>query len=232
MTTSESRLILFDIDGTLISSGPVALAAFSSALLDTFGTAGDIQNYRFEGRLDPIIVLELMTAAGFPRATVEKKLPSALALYLDRLERALSDSSPRLKPGVREILDDLSARPGIVNALLTGNVERGARIKLTAAGLWDYFAFGAWGDEGPTRNDLGPVALRRAREKTGKAFLGKESVVVGDSRHDVLCGKAIGARVVAVATGRTGASELEAAGADVVLTDLSDLSIAREAILG
>jgi phosphoglycolate phosphatase-like HAD superfamily hydrolase len=226
------RLILFDIDGTLLSSGPPAREAFASALHTVFGTAGDIHNYRFEGRLDPVIISELIQGAGVLAPVVEEKLPSALTLYLDNLETALSLTSPRLKPGVREILDDLAERADVVKALLTGNVERGARIKLTAAGLWNYFLFGAWGDEGKTRSELGPVALKRAFERTGRTFSGRESVVVGDSRHDVECGKAIGARVVAVATGLTPANLLADAGADVVLQDLSDLEAVRHAILG
>ena len=226
------RLVLFDIDGTLLSTGPHARSAFATALEDVFGTSGDVDGYAFEGRLDPLIVTDLMRAAGVPDDRISVGLGDAMTLYLDRLEAALAEKAPVLKPGVPALLDALEKIPGLVPALLTGNVERGARAKLSAAGLWHRFAFGVWGDDAPCREELGPVALERAGPATGLAFTGPECVVVGDSRHDVACGLAFGARVVAVGTGRTPLSALEAAGAHVALPDLSDTGRAVEAILG
>ena len=226
------RLVLFDIDGTLLSAGPSARTAFQSALVDVFGTSGDIDGYAFEGRLDPHIVMELMQAAGVPDETIALRRGDAMALYLDRLEDGLRARPPVLKPGVLQLLDALEKVPGLVPALLTGNVERGARVKLSAAGLWHRFAFGVWGDDASCREALGPVALERVRPATGLAFTGSECVVVGDSRYDIACGLAIGARAIAVATGRTALPALEAAGAHVVLADLSDTDRALEAILG
>jgi phosphoglycolate phosphatase-like HAD superfamily hydrolase len=228
---SARRLVLFDVDGTLLSSGRRGLAAFSEALRRTFGTDGDLASYRFEGKLDPVIVHELMRAAGIPEAVVAEKREAALSLYLDLLEEALAAEPPALKPGVAELLARVSACPEAVSALLTGNVRRGARIKLTAAGLWNRFRFGVFGDEAWRRVDLGPIALARAQELTGRTFSASETVVVGDARADVECGRAIGARVVAVATGRTTAEELRAAGADTVLPDFADVASACEAIL-
>jgi phosphoglycolate phosphatase-like HAD superfamily hydrolase len=226
------RLVLFDIDGTLLSTGPAARWTFASALEDVFGTPGDVEGYAFEGRLDPLIVTDLMRAAGIPEETIAARRAAALALYLDRLEAALRERAPVVKPGVPALLDALETVPGLVLALLTGNLERGARLKLSAAGLWHRFAFGVWGDDAPCREELGPVALERARPATSLAFLGGDCVVVGDSRHDVACGLAIGARTVAVATGRTAEPALAAAGAHAVLADLSDTRRAVEAILG
>jgi len=225
------RLLLFDVDGTLLSAGPASRAAFASALVDVFGTSGDLSNYAFEGKLDPVIVGELMREAGIEGNVVAERLPRALRLYLDRLESALAVERPRLKPGVPELLARVAASPEAVSALLTGNVERGARLKLTAAGLWQRFRFGVFGDEAPRREELGFLALARAREATGISFAGRDAVVVGDSPGDVACGKAIGARVVAVATGKTPRERLETAGADVVLADFSDLDAAAEALL-
>jgi phosphoglycolate phosphatase len=226
------RLLLFDIDGTLLSPGPRARAAFASALEDVFGAPPAVDTYAFEGKLDPVIVAELMTAAGIERDVVRRDLSRALSLYLDRLEDVFASEGPRLKPGVEPLLDAVAAASHAVPALLTGNVERGARIKLSAAGLWGHFRFGVFGDEAERREELAAVALARVRETTGRAFTGAECVVVGDSRQDVACGKAIGARVVAVATGKTPAGPLRDAGADVVLPDFSDLAAALEAILG
>ncbi|MEO8584913.1 MAG: haloacid dehalogenase-like hydrolase [Acidobacteriota bacterium] len=226
------RLVLFDVDGTLLSAGPSARTAFATALEDVFGTSGDVDGYAFEGRLDPLIVTDLMRAAGVSDETIALRHGEAIALYLDRLEAGLRARAPVLKPGVPQLLDALEKVAGLVPALLTGNVERGARVKLTAAGLWHRFAFGVWGDEAPCREELGPLALERARPATGLTFTGSECVIVGDSRHDVACGLAIGARTVAVATGRTTLPALEAAGAHVVLADLSNTERALEAILG
>ena len=230
--SAAPRLLLFDIDGTLLSSGPRARAAFASALEDVFGVSPGVETYAFEGKLDPVIVAELMREAGVAGDVVRRELPRALSLYLDRLEEVLVSERPRLKPGVEPLLDAVGAASHAVPALLTGNVERGARIKLSAAGLWQRFRFGVFGDEAGRREELGAVALARVKEATGRAFTGAECVVVGDSRQDVACARAIGARVVAVATGKTGPEALRAAGADVVLPDFSDLDVARRAILG
>ena len=230
--SAPRRLLLFDIDGTLLSSGPTARTVFAQALQEVFGTPGDVETYAFEGKLDPVIVTELMRGKSIDEETIVCRRGEALNLYLDRLEEAVAREKPSLKPGVATLVERIASEAGVVNALLTGNVERGARIKLQAAGLWHHFAFGVWGDDAPRREDLGPMALARAEELTGRRFTGAECVVIGDSRHDVACGLAIGARVVGVATGRTSVEDLERAGATVVLRDFSDLRRAREAILG
>ena len=232
VAAGTKRLVLFDVDGTLLSTGPAARTTFASALKDVFGTSGDVEGYAFEGRLDPLIVTDLMRAAGVPEARIDALRAAALARYLDRLETALKERAPVLKPGVPALLDALENVPGLVCALLTGNLERGARLKLSFAGIWHRFAFGVWGDDASCREELGLVALERARTATSLAFAGPECVVVGDSRHDVACGLAFGARAVAVATGRTALPVLRAAGAHVVLADLSDTRQALEAILG
>jgi phosphoglycolate phosphatase-like HAD superfamily hydrolase len=229
----RARLVLFDIDGTILSGGRAARTVFAGALTEVFGTCGDVETFAFEGKLDPMIVRELLLAAGVSEETVLSRRGDALALYLDRLEAALAAERPVLKPGVAAVLDGV-ARAGAgaaVSALLTGNVERGARIKLSAVGLWDRFAFGAFGDEAARREDLGPVALEKAR-RLGHAFSAPDCVVVGDAPQDVACALALGARIVAVATGKTSAVRLAEAGAHVVLPDLSDTSRALEAILG
>ena len=229
---ATKRLVLFDIDGTLLSTGPAARTTFASALHDVYGTSGDVEGYAFEGRLDPLIVTDLMRAAGVTDETIAARRADALALYLDRLEAALRERPPVLKPGVPALLDALEKVPGLVLALLTGNVERGARLKLSFAGIWHRFTFGVWGDDASCREELGPVALARARPVTGLAFAGSECVVVGDSRHDVACGLSFGARAVAVGTGRTALPVLAAAGAHALLADFSDTPQALEAILG
>jgi phosphoglycolate phosphatase len=229
---ATKRLILFDVDGTLLSTGPAARTTFASALKDVYGTSGNVEGYAFEGRLDPLIVTDLMSAAGVADEMIAARRADALALYLDRLEAALGERPPVLKPGVLALLDALERVPGVVLALLTGNVERGARLKLSHAGIWHRFTFGVWGDDASCRDELGPVALTRARPATGLSFSGSECVVVGDSRHDVACGLSFGARAVAVGTGRTELPVLAAAGAHALLADFSDTPRTLEAILG
>ncbi len=231
MHARPSRLVLFDVDGTLLSSGRRGLTAFGEALRRTFGTEGDLASYRFEGKLDPVIVSDLMTGAGVPADLVAARRPAALELYLDLLEEALAAEPPVLKPGAAEVVARVAATASVVPALLTGNMPRGARIKLSAAGLWEHFRFGVFGDEARRRVELGPIALARALETTGRPFSPSETVVVGDARADVECGRALGARVVAVATGRTSVAELRDAGADVVFETFADVASACEAIL-
>jgi phosphoglycolate phosphatase-like HAD superfamily hydrolase len=225
------RCVLFDIDGTLLSGGRAARTVFAAALTEVFGTCGDVEGFAFEGKLDPMIVRDLLVGAGVAEETVLRRRAEALALYLDGLEAALALERPVLKPGVAEVLDGIARVRAVVPALLTGNVERGARIKLSAVGLWHRFAFGAFGDEAPRREELGPIALEKAR-RLGFPLEAGDCVIVGDAPQDVACARALGARMVAVATGKTPAGTLAAAGAHVVLPDLSDTERALEAILG
>ena len=179
---ARPRLVLFDIDGTLLSGGRAARSVFAGALTEVFGTCGDVETFALEGKIDPMIVKELLLAAGIPEETVLRRRGDALALYLDRLEAALARERPILKPGVAAVLDGVARDGAAVSALLTGNVERGARIKLSAVDLWDRFAFGAFVDEAAGREDLGPIALTKAR-RLGHTFTGSDCVVVGDARR-------------------------------------------------
>ncbi len=216
------RLILFDIDGTLLDCGRQVRPLLAGALEAVYGTAGDVDGYDFAGKIDPRIVLDLMTGAGLAREQVLERLPRARAAYLERLEAGLEADRMRLLPGVREVLERLQARPGVVLGLLTGNWEAGARCKLGRLDLNRYFAFGAFGDDGEDRPDLPPVALRRAAEHTGEWFNAADALIVGDSLRDVACARHNGVRSLAVATGRTLARDLAAAGADWVIDNLLD----------
>jgi len=214
------KLVLFDIDGTLLDCGPQVRPLFASALVEVFGTAGDVDGYDFAGRTDPRIVLDLVTAAGVPEPEAREKLPRMRALYLDRLSRALDRRGMRLLPGVEEMLERLAAREDVVLALLTGNWEPGARAKLSRFDLNRFFGFGAFGCDGVDRSDLPPVALGRAERVVGRRFQPEEALIVGDSVHDVSCARAHGIPCLAVATGRTPSAALHEAGADWVVPDL------------
>ena len=214
------QLVLFDIDGTLVDCGPQVRPLFEAALVEVFGTAGAIDSYDFAGKTDPGIALELLTEAGVPAAAVTVGLPRLRASYLERLAGALDRTGMRLLPGVSDLLPRLARRDDVVLALLTGNWEPGARTKLSRFDLNDFFPFGAFGCDGTDRAELPPVAWERAFRATGQRFRPAETLIVGDSLNDVACAQAHGIPVLAVATGRTPAAALAAAGADWVVPDL------------
>jgi len=225
------RLILFDIDGTLLSTNGQAGKAIGIAMRETFGTAGPIETFAFSGKTDPQIVFELLGVAGIPRAEVEPRLPEVFDRYCVHLASMLSPSNTRALAGVREVLDALAGRDGVAVGLLTGNIQPGAEIKLRAVGLEGRFGVGAFGSDEEDRNRLVPVARRRARERWGHPFEGMDTVVVGDAEADVLCARAGGARAVAVASGRTSRGVLEARAPDALLESLAS-PLALPALLG
>jgi phosphoglycolate phosphatase len=218
---SRPRLLLFDVDGTLVDCGGQPIAPFAAALLEVFGTAGDIERYNFAGCTDPQAVLELMTGAGFAAEEVRARLPAMRDLYLAGLESTLERSRMRLLPGVEELLVRLAARPDVELALLTGNWEAGARTKLSRFDLNRFFPFGAFGSDGFERGELPPVALARAEQRRGRPVAARDTLIIGDSPRDVACARAHGIPVLAVATGKTPAAALAAAGADWVVPELA-----------
>lgn len=223
-------LLLFDIDGTLTIGGP-GKAAFGAALKRTFGTAGPIVNHDFSGKTDPLILRELLTAAGHAPHQIQAGLPRFWDLYLAELEARIAADPVTVLPGVRELIGVLAERDDVHLGLVTGNVRGGAKVKLGSAGLWEHFPIGAFGCDHEVRDQLPPVALQRARAHWGRPFRAEDTVVIGDTPRDVACGKAVGAATVAVTTGRFSADALERAGADRVLAGFADARVARMAIL-
>jgi|CXWL01.1.fsa_nt_gi phosphoglycolate phosphatase-like HAD superfamily hydrolase len=215
-------LILWDIDGTLVSCGPQVRPIFAGALEDVYGTTGDIAGYDFAGKTDPGIVRDLMTGAGVGEPTVRDRLPLMHDTYLDRLDAGLERAGMRLMPHVEAVLERLAARPDVAIGLLTGNWRRGARIKLGRFGLDRHLDFGGFGDAGFVRHDLYPPALAAARQATGVDFAPDRVLIVGDSLLDVASARYHGAATLAVATGWTSAAALAAAGAEWVVPDLAD----------
>lgn len=214
------RLILFDIDGTLVAGGP-AKHAFEAAMIETYGTIGDVAGVSFAGKTDPQIARELLTAVGFEREAIDAGMPELWERYTAHLEERLHSRPMRILPGVFELLDALAELEDVGLGLLTGNIARGAELKLGSAGLWDRFAIGGFGSDHEERDELPAVALDRARVHWSVTIEAADAVVVGDTPRDVGCGRAGGTRTVAVATGSYVAAELVAAGADHVIEDLS-----------
>jgi phosphoglycolate phosphatase-like HAD superfamily hydrolase len=230
------RLVLFDIDGTLISAGKVARDSILKALEAAYGwtATAEHQNrekYDFSGKTDPQIVRELVLP-DVGRDRFEEHLPAALRLYLEELERLLHPGSVVEKPGIAALLAALAEKPGVTLGLLTGNLEAGARLKLAPPDFNRYFPFGAFGSDSHDRYELPAIAVERAHAHTGRRFEGKSVVIVGDSVHDVACGRSLGVRAVAVATGLTSVERLSVERPDAVFPDFTDTRRAVEAILG
>jgi phosphoglycolate phosphatase-like HAD superfamily hydrolase len=226
------RLVLFDIDGTLLSASGISARCLGEALLEVVGQTGPMHGYDYSGKTDPQIVRELMRGVGRGEEEIERRRPEVLERYARRLEASLRPEHVRAKPGVPVLLGALERDVRVSLGLLTGNLERCAHTKLAALGLAGRFAFGAFGSDREDRYELPALAVARALEATGRAFAGDEVVIVGDSIHDVLCGRDLGARAVAVATGRTSLAALRSHAPAAALQDLSDTARALEAILG
>ncbi len=223
-------LILFDIDGTLTRGGP-AKVAFHTAMLETFGTAGAIESHDFSGKTDPQIARELLTEAGLEDAAVDAGLPGLWDRYIQELEARIGDNPMRLLPGVASLIEALDAEPDVALGLVTGNIVRGAQMKLGSVGLAECFEVGGYGSDHEIRKHLPAIALERAFEAWGVRFPSESAVIVGDTHRDVECGKHQGTRTVAVATGRVSRERLESAGADAVFDDFSDVASVLEALL-
>ncbi len=220
------RLILFDVDGTLIRSGNQVGPLLAEALGEVYGLSGGLRvdGFDFSGKTDQQIVLELMELAGLERTVAAAGLPRVHDAYLGRLDRRLDASRMVVLPGIEELLEALHGHPEVVLGLLTGNWRRGAEIKLSRLGLERFFPFGAFGDDGLERRELPPIALERAFAATGHRFGPADSLIVGDSVRDVECAHCHGLRALAVTTGWTSAERLRAAGADRVVATLEGMA--------
>lgn len=219
----ETTLLLFDIDGTLLTTGGCGERALRGAVKDFFGKDDDLKDIEIAGRTDTSIARQLLRKYEGD----EERALEVLEHYLRHLPTLLPQIQGRLLPGVMELLDALHARGDVVLALLTGNLERGARHKLSHYGVWHYFQFGAFADDHHDRNELGAFALSRARARGLEPRLDRV-FVIGDTPHDIACGRACGARAIGVATGGSTYEQLQAANPDAVLRDFSDLRATLE----
>jgi phosphoglycolate phosphatase len=213
-------LLLWDIDGTLIASGGAGMRALQVALRTVFGIDGSLQDIEFAGRTDYWIIREIFRKFGL--AATPENFARYFDGYVAALPAELVNPHARVLPGIPEILRAAAAHGQIAQGLLTGNVRRGAQVKLAHHGLWDHFAFGAFADDGEHRNELGPHAVRRAGERHGVEFSAANVWVIGDTPHDIACGKIIGARTLAVATGGYRIEQLQIHNPTIVLEDLAD----------
>lgn len=175
------------------------------------------------GQTDVSIVRQILRSHEL--AESKENIATFLELYVQGLPRELPRRKGRVLPGIDALLPRLHERPGNVLALLTGNIERGAKLKLEHYGLWRFFEFGAFADDSDDRNALGPFAIKRALAKHGIAFAGEAIDVIGDTPHDIACGKAIGARTIAVATGKSSLAELAEYEPDKLVADFAEVDM-------
>lgn len=211
-------VLLFDIDGTLVRTNGAGKAAMEGALRDAFGVENILDVVPYSGRTDPAIGHDLLRVHGLP--VTPENLQRLTSEYLQRLPAALDRFGGIVLPGVRELIGELQRRDEVRLGLLTGNVIAGATIKLSFFNLWSSFAFGGFGDGRVHRDDVAREALMQAKQH-GPVTLDR-CWVIGDSPHDVSCTRAIGAKVLAVATGWHSLDELAKCNPDHATPDLSD----------
>ncbi|WP_069963723.1 HAD family hydrolase [Lacunisphaera limnophila] len=215
------KLLLWDIDGTLIKSHGAGVRAMEKALTKRFGVTVDLGSIDWAGRTDSWITGEVFRHVGLP--DTPQNAHDYLEAYLAQLPLELAHGQPGVVlPGVLDLLETIHHRNDIAQGLLTGNLRRGAELKLTHHQVWHYFEFGAFADDSPRRNDLGPHALRRAREHHAVDFTPENTFIIGDTPHDIACGKVIGARTIAVATGTFSLEQLAAHAPTALFPDFSD----------
>ena len=228
-----ARLVLFDIDGTLVHAAGVGRAAIEGAMIEVYGTPGPIDDLPFDGMTDPQIVRTLLRAEGLSEAEIAPGFDRLWPAYAGRLEDEIDERRERMRPtpGVPEILDALEAE-GATLGLLTGNIVAGAEGKLSAVGLWRRFPFGAFGCDDADRNRLPPIALERAFRHTGTRYGPGRTWIIGDTPHDIECARGSGLSVLGVATGRFSVDDLRRAGADEALPSLGDTRRVMSALAG
>jgi len=230
-TRSYLRLVLFDIDGTLITTNGRAKEAFAQAMEEVFHQKTIARTHDFAGKTDQQIYYEVAEISGISSEECEKKKDATFQTFFMNLTALLEPNHIKVHPGVHELLTQLKNEPAVTLGLLTGNMIAGARLKLAPPKLIPYFPFGAFGSDAYHRHQLPDIALERAYNRTGYVFRDKEIVIVGDTKHDIECGRHLNVRTIAVATGGMTYDTLEKHKPDFLFHDLSETTHVVEAIL-
>jgi len=226
------KLVLFDIDGTILLTSGAGRRAIVAAISEQVGSTPAMQQVRFDGKTDPQIVAELLEAAGHPGPHLPARIGEICRRYVELLQQELQEpNETTLMPGVLPLLNRLEQEEGVMLGLLTGNMAQGAALKLKAGGVDpERFRVGAYGSDSAHRSELPPIAARRAEPYFGRVPSGADVVIIGDTPADIACGTCISARAVAVATGAYTVAELESCSPHAALEDLSDTNRVLEAI--
>ena len=226
------RLLLFDIDGTLVLTGGAGSRAMTRAFAVTHGLEDALKKVYLAGRTDLIIMRDALTHAGLPHEDVD--VDAFRTAYCAALREEITqpgNGRRGLLPGVRALLDALAGRDDVRLALLTGNFRASAEIKLAEFDVWRYFTWGAFADDAIERDDLIAVAHARHETEHGHVIEPEAVVVIGDTPHDIRCARAGGAKAVAVATGNYGLESLRGHNPDALFADLTDTHAVLEVLL-
>lgn len=224
-----TRLVLFDIDGTLLTTNGRAVQAMLAAVRAVYGVAATWDTQAMNGKTELWIVHKLLADVGIPRSKVEPGLPRMWDAYVRELRERLAPGNITVFPGVRELLRVLAECGDVVVGLLTGNIAASARVKLEVAGL-DGFACGAFGEHHRERAALPAVALSEAERLCGEKFAGRAVTIIGDTPNDIACGRHLGVNAIAVATGKFDCEALRAHQPHHLFNDLSDTQAVLAAI--
>ncbi len=225
------RLVLFDIDETMISSDGAGRKAFARVLKREYDISEEIGHINMSGKTDPQILKEIFEFADKPHLHTEENLQSFYSHYLKALQEEIKVSTTYIiHAGIPALLARLATASGVFLGLVTGNIEAGARMKLDRVRLNDYFPIGAYGSDSANRLDLPAIAVDRANDHFAQSFEKSEVVVIGDSVNDILCAQHYGAKCIAVNTGKTPKSELAALCPEYLFDDLSKTEEVTSAI--
>lgn len=219
------KLVLLDIDGTILLTRGVGRHSMTIALERVLGLPVTTEGVSFSGKTDRQIMREILNRSGIHAGEGDEVMDAALEAYLEELPQHLVAEHIEVLPGVPQLIQALHEHGDVYLGLLTGNLKRTAFLKLAAVGLDGYFLIGAFGSDHEDRNNLPPIAIQRAEELTEHRFPPSNVYVVGDTAHDVICGRLSGCRTVAVSTGRYSREELAAQSPDLLVDDLSDYQV-------
>jgi phosphoglycolate phosphatase-like HAD superfamily hydrolase len=217
----HSKLVLFDIDGTLLKVGNINRHILIDALKQVYGTEGSAAHHDFSGKMDSTIIYEVLEDTGLSAHEIAGKFDEAKKTYIELFRQKAKPADIMLMKGIRELLSELSRRDEILMGLLTGNFEESGRHKLKLPSIDHYFSFGAFADDAFNRNDLPAIAASRARRIAGKNFSSSEIVIIGDTEHDIRCARMFNAKSIAVATGNFSMQELMAHDPGALFENLS-----------
>jgi len=225
------KLVLFDIDGTLLTVNSINRRILADALKEVYGTEGSTSTHNFAGKMDSVIIYEVLQSVGMSDSVIAEKFDKAKQTYIEMflLHARLSDII--LMDGIRNLLDELSAHSEVMLGLLTGNFEASGRQKLLLPEINHYFPFGAFADDAGSRNELPPVAVEKAYQLTGRRFSENDIIIIGDTEHDIACARVLNAKSIAVATGTYSAEELKKHNPHVLYENLTETPIVMSEIL-
>ena len=225
------KLVLFDIDGTLLHGGGSGRTATERAMRELFGTVGKLADYRFDGKTDRYTLIQLLMPEGFTQEYVEARLPEYEVIASRHLTEVIDQHHFRTLPGAIDLVNALKTRSDMLIGLITGNLPQMAAIKLRRAGFdLDDFAVKVYGSEACARRELAPIVIERAQKYCGVPFEPTQVVMLGDTLDDIDCAHNIGARMISVATGPYKRDQLEAHSPYIVFDDLTDNEAVIEAI--